>query len=134
VKSTLLATLLVFGLQTAVLAEQTGALRDPLRLEDVLAYAQTHRQEIAAARARVRAAEQRLAIVSGLEDPMVMPSIDHLPFMLDGVDASLMIEQRFPLSGVLGQRKRAAKRRHAGCAPKGRPFSRMCCSTPHARS
>jgi outer membrane protein TolC len=40
---------------------------------------------------------------------MVMPSVDHLPFMLHGVDASLMVEQRFPLSGVLGDRRRAAE-------------------------
>ena len=40
---------------------------------------------------------------------MVMSSIDHLPFMLHGVDARLMVEQRFPLSGVLGHRRRAAE-------------------------
>src|SRR5262245_51881320 len=90
-------------------AEQADTLPDPLKLEDVLAYARTHRQEIAAARAAARAAEQRPDIVAGLEDPMVMPSLDHLPFMLHGVDASLMIEQRFPLSGVLGRRRRVAE-------------------------
>ena len=84
-------------------------LSSPLRLADVLAYARAHRLEIVAARARVRAASERPAIVSALEDPMVMPSIDHLPFMLHGVDASLMVEQRFPLSGVLGNRRRAAE-------------------------
>ncbi|HKU38124.1 MAG TPA: TolC family protein [Polyangiales bacterium] len=94
---------------SAARAQQPAALPEPLRLEDVLVYARAHRQEIAAARAEVHAGEQRPAIVSGLEDPMLMPSIDHLPFMLHGVDASLMIEQRFPLSGVLGQRKRAAE-------------------------
>jgi outer membrane protein TolC len=40
---------------------------------------------------------------------MIMPSVDHLPFMLHGVDASLMVEQRFPLSGVLGNRRRVAE-------------------------
>lgn len=40
---------------------------------------------------------------------MVSPSLDHLPFMLDGVDGSLNIEQRFPLSHVLGNRGRAAE-------------------------
>lgn len=84
-------------------------LSSPLRLADVLAYARAHRLEIVAARARVRAASERPAIVSAHEDPMVMPSIDHLPFMLHGVDASLMVEQRFPLSGVLGNRERAAE-------------------------
>jgi outer membrane protein TolC len=81
----------------------------PLRLEDVLRYARAHRQEIAAARARARAAGERPAIVSALEDPMVMPSIDHLPFMLHGLDASLMVEQAFPLSRVRGHRRRAAE-------------------------
>ena len=38
-----------------------------------------------------------------------MPSLDHLPFKLGGVDASFMIEQRFPLSGVRGHRRRAAE-------------------------
>jgi outer membrane protein, heavy metal efflux system len=84
-------------------------LPSPLRLEDVLAYGRAHRQEIVAARARARAASERPAIVSALEDPMVMPSVDHLPFMLHGADVSLMVEQRFPLSGVLGNRERAAE-------------------------
>jgi outer membrane protein, heavy metal efflux system len=90
-------------------AQPQDRLPAPLRLEDVLAYASDHRQEIVAARARARAFEQRPEIVSALEDPMVMPSIDHLPFMLHGVDASLMIEQRFPLSRVRGHRQRAAE-------------------------
>lgn len=90
-------------------AQEREDLPSPLRLEHVLAYGRAHRQEIVAARARARAAGERQAMVSALEDPMVMPSIDHLPFMLHGVDASLMVEQRFPLSGVLGQRERAAQ-------------------------
>jgi outer membrane protein TolC len=90
-------------------AQEPAALPNPLRLEDVVAYGRAHRQEIVAARARARAAIERPAIVSSLEDPMVMPSLDHLPFMLHGVDASLMVEQRFPLSGSLGHRRRAAE-------------------------
>ena len=90
-------------------AQNHDDLPSPLRLQDVLAYSRAHRQEIVAARARARAAGERPAIVSALEDPMVMSSIDHLPFMLHGVDASLMVEQRFPLSGVLGHRRRAAE-------------------------
>jgi outer membrane protein, heavy metal efflux system len=85
-----------------------GQLPNPLGLEDVLTYGRAHRQEIVAARARASAAAERPAIVSALEDPMVMASVDHLPFMLHGVDASLMVEQRFPLSRVLGHRERAA--------------------------
>lgn len=90
-------------------AQERDTLPSPLALEDVLAYGRAHRQEIAAARARARAAGQRPSIVSALEDPMVMSSIDHLPFMLHGVDASFMVEQRFPLSRVLGHRQRAAE-------------------------
>lgn len=40
---------------------------------------------------------------------MISPSIDHLPFMLHGLDASLTIEQRFPLSRIRGHRERAAE-------------------------
>jgi len=47
--------------------------------------------------------------VSGLEDPMVFGSIDHAPFMGGGADWSVTIEQRFPLSGVRGDRERAAR-------------------------
>ncbi|MEN9578423.1 MAG: hypothetical protein RJA70_1432 [Pseudomonadota bacterium] len=90
-------------------AQELHDLPSPLRLDDVLAYGRAHRQEIVAARARARAAGERPAIVAALEDPMLMPSIDHLPFMLHGVDASLMLEQRFPLSGVRGHRERAAQ-------------------------
>jgi cobalt-zinc-cadmium efflux system outer membrane protein len=106
--ATSLAVSLLVSLSPArVLARDE--LPSPLRLEDVLAYGRSHRQEIVAARARARAAGERPAIVSALEDPMLMPSIDHLPFMLHGVDASLMVEQSFPLSGVRGHRQRAAE-------------------------
>ncbi len=85
------------------------ALPSPLQLEDVLRFARSHRAEITAARAQARATAQRPAIVSSLEDPMISPSIDHLPFMLHGVDVSLTVEQRFPLSGIRGHRGRAAE-------------------------
>lgn len=88
---------------------ERSELPSPLRLEDVLAYGRAHRQEIVAARARAQAAGEWPAIVSALEDPMAMPSVDHLPFMLEGVDVGLAIEQRFPLSGVLADRRRAAE-------------------------
>ncbi len=94
---------------SSAIAQEQSTLPSPLRLEDVLVYGRAHRQEIVAARARARAAGERPAIVSALEDPMLMPSIDHLPFMLHGADVSLMVEQRFPLSGVLGYRERAAE-------------------------
>lgn len=106
---TICLTLLLLALPMPARAQERDELPSPLRLEDVLAYGRAHRQEIVAARARARAASERPAIVSALEDPMVMPSIDHLPFMLHGVDASLMVEQRFPLSRVRGHRQRAAE-------------------------
>lgn len=96
-------------LVAGVVRAQAQALPSPLRMVDVLRYAEAHRQEIVAARARARAAAQRPEIESTLEDPMVMPSLDHLPFMLHGLDASLMVEQRFPFSGVLGHRRRTAE-------------------------
>jgi len=100
--------LLVLFLAGPGFAQESG-LPSPLRQEDVIRYALEHRQEIVAARARTLAAEQRPKIVSTLEDPMVMPSVDHLPFMLQGVDASVMVEQKFPLSGILQQRRRASE-------------------------
>lgn len=83
-------------------------LPDPLALSDVVRLAGERRDEIEAARARTRAGEARPAIVSALEDPMVSPSLDHLPFMLEGADVSVTIEQRIPLSGIRGHRRASA--------------------------
>ncbi len=85
------------------------ALPSPLRVEQVIQVARSRRAEIVAAHARARAAAQRPAVVSALEDPVVSPAVDHLPFMLDGADVSLGIEQRFPLSRVRGNRRRVAE-------------------------
>ena len=90
-------------------AEAPERLPEPLRLDQVIDYARAHRAEIAASRARARAVAERPAIVTALEDPMVSPSIDHLPFRGMGVDASLQLEQRFPLSRIRGNRRRAAE-------------------------
>lgn len=90
-------------------AEEVDSLPDPLPLQYVVQRASERRAEVAASRARAQAAAQRPAIVSALEDPMISPSIDHLPFMLDGVNASLAIEQRFPLSRVLTHRGDSAR-------------------------
>jgi outer membrane protein, heavy metal efflux system len=90
-------------------AEPVASLPTPLRLEHVLSIARTRRGEIRAADAKARASSQRPAIVSALEDPMISPSLDHVPFMLDGANWSVTIEQRFPLSGILGRRGRAAE-------------------------
>lgn len=43
-----------------------------------------------------------------LPDPMVMLSADHVPIQLHGLDASVQVQQDFPLSGALGARRRAA--------------------------
>ena len=65
-------------------AQTTSVLPSPLSLGDVIRLASERRDEIQAARARVRAGEARPTIVSALEDPMISPSLDHLPFMLGG--------------------------------------------------
>jgi outer membrane protein, heavy metal efflux system len=94
---------------------QTPILAPELTLERVAEYALSNRGEIVAAQARASALAQRPAIVGALEDPMVSPAIDHYPFdMMDEesgsrYDWSVSIEQRFPLSGVRGHRKRAAQ-------------------------
>ncbi|HEY6179263.1 MAG TPA: TolC family protein, partial [Kofleriaceae bacterium] len=90
-------------------AEELAPLPNPLRVGDAMRIARTRRLEVIAARARARAAAERPAIVSALDDPEVFGSIDHLPFMGGGVDASFMIEQRFPLSSIRGDRRRAAE-------------------------
>jgi outer membrane protein TolC len=80
----------------------------PLSLGDVIRIAGERRDEIEAARARARAGEARPAIVSALDDPMISPSLDHLPFMMGGADVSLTFEQQVPLSGIRGHRRASA--------------------------
>ncbi len=92
--------------QGAALAQEPSA--PTLRLDAVVREARRQRREVTAADARARAAESVPDRVEVLPDPMVMASLDHLPFMLDGANYSVMIEQQFPLSGVLGARARAA--------------------------
>jgi cobalt-zinc-cadmium efflux system outer membrane protein len=89
-------------------AQTAPVLPSPLGLGDVIRIAGERRDEIQAAHARSRAAEARPAIVSALEDPMLSPSLDHLPFMLGGADVSVTIEQQIPLSGIRGHRRTAA--------------------------
>jgi len=98
------ATLWPIGLA----AQATPELPASLSLADVIRVASERRDEIRAARARVRAGEARPAIASALEDPMLSPALDHLPFMLGGADVSITIEQRIPLSGLRGHRRAAA--------------------------
>ena len=87
---------------------QDAELPSPLRLADVIRIAGERRDEIQAARARTTAGEARPTIVSALSDPMLSPSLDHLPFMLNGADYSITIEQQIPLSGIRGHRRASA--------------------------
>jgi outer membrane protein, heavy metal efflux system len=89
-------------------AQTTPVLPSPLSLGDVIRLASERRDEIQAARARVRAGEARPTIVSALQDPMISPSLDHLPFMLGGADVSVTIEQQIPLSGIRRNRRTSA--------------------------
>jgi outer membrane protein TolC len=89
-------------------AQTVPVLPSPLRLGDVLRLAGERRDEIEAARARLRAGEARPTIVSAHADPMFAPSLDHLPFMLGGADVSFAVEQQIPLSGIRGHRRAAA--------------------------
>jgi outer membrane protein, heavy metal efflux system len=92
----------------AVAAQTPPVLPSPLSLGDVIRLASERREEIQAARARIRAGEARPTIVSALQDPMISPSLDHLPFMLGGADVSFTIEQQIPLSGIRGHRRASA--------------------------
>jgi outer membrane protein, heavy metal efflux system len=89
-------------------AQTALVLPSPLQLGDVLRLASARRDEIEAARSRIRAGEARPTIVSALADPMIAPSLDHLPFMLGGADVSFTVEQQIPLSGIRGHRRAAA--------------------------
>ncbi len=103
------ATALMLACARQAAAQTAAELPSPLRFEDVPALAGERRAEVTAARERALAAEQRPAIVSALDDPMLFPSVDHWPFGMPAADVSLTFEQRFPLSGVRGDRRRAAE-------------------------
>jgi outer membrane protein TolC len=83
-------------------------------LADVIGLAREHRAEILAARARARAAAERPAIASALDDPVLLPSLDHVPFAGGGADWRVVVQQSFPLSGIRGDRERAARATAAG--------------------
>lgn len=107
----------------ASVAASESVYSDTLQLGDAVRIAVRNRAEVGAANARAEAMAARPAIVGGLEDPMISPSIDHYPFdmpkeedeMGEGsgggrrYDWSVSVEQRFPLSGVLGHRRNAAR-------------------------
>lgn len=98
---------------TAPTLAEAAPLPSPLNLRDVTAISLRNRAEIIAANARAEALARRPVIVSSLEDPMVSASVDHYPFagMMDEgrrYDRSISIEQKFPLSGILSNRRSAA--------------------------
>lgn len=103
----LMALLLISAFASSASADV--ALPSPLSAQDVAALARSRRPETTAARARARAAGERPAIVSALDDPTVSVSLDHLPFSLMGADGSVAIEQTFPLSRVRRYRERVAE-------------------------
>jgi outer membrane protein TolC len=91
-----------------VAAQTATPLPSPLGIADVIRIAGERRDEIHAARARTTAGEARPVIVSSFADPMISPSLDHLPFMLNGADVSFAIEQQIPLSGIRAHRRVSA--------------------------
>ena len=101
-----LAAAALLALTTTAAGQVASAT--PLTLADAVRLASERRAEIEAARARARAAESRPAIVSALDDPMISPSLDHLPFMFNGADVSFTIEQRIPLSPIRRHRRDSA--------------------------
>jgi outer membrane protein TolC len=105
--SSSILVLMVMAMSSSAVAAAQDAkpLPSPLAIGDVIRIAGERRDEIHAARARTRAGEARPAIVSALSDPMLSPSLDHLPFMLNGADFSVALEQQIPLSGIRGHRR-----------------------------
>ena len=99
---------ILLALPSAAAAQDALPVSGSMSLADVIRMASERRDEIEAARARIRAGEARPTIASALADPMISPSLDHLPFMLGGANWSVTIEQQFPLSGVRGHRRDSA--------------------------
>jgi outer membrane protein, heavy metal efflux system len=104
----LLLTVWAMASPSQAAAQTTPVLPSPLSLGEVIRLASERRDEIQAARARIRAGEARPTIVSALEDPMIAPSLDHVPFMLGGADVSFTMEQQIPLSGIRRHRSASA--------------------------
>lgn len=104
----LLLTVLAMPWPGSAVAQPAVELLSPLSLREVIRLASERRDEIQAARARIRAGAARPTIVSALADPMLSPSLDHLPFMLGGADVSVAIEQQIPLSGIRRHRRASA--------------------------
>ncbi len=108
----ILATLLALActvLASPAQAEDSPQLPSPLDAATVVRIARARRAEIAAARARAAAASERPKIVAALPDPSVIVQADHIPYDFRHVGGSLTLQQEFPLSGVRGDRRRAAE-------------------------
>jgi outer membrane protein TolC len=99
---------LLIGLLAAPVSADVE-LPKPLGVQDVVKLARSRRAEIVAAKARARAAGERPAIVSALEDPIVSFSADHIPYSGMGLDWSATVQQSFPLSHVRRHRERGAQ-------------------------
>jgi outer membrane protein, heavy metal efflux system len=110
-RTSLLIALVVLAVTMPFPAEAREDLRlpSPLQLEDALRIARRGRPEIRAAARQAEAAAARPDVVDAIDDPMLMTSIDHLPLDLGGVDLSAAVEVSFPMSGVLGHRRRVAE-------------------------
>ncbi len=95
---------------TATSASAAARFGSAISLSDAFDVARELRAEIRVSAARVDAARERPAIVSGLDDPIIAPSIDHKPFdSMMGTDRSITLEQSFPLSRIRSHRRRAAE-------------------------
>ena len=70
--------LLLVAMLVPLTARAETALPTPLRV----ALAHDRRSEVLASRARIRAAAERPALVSALDEPLVSASSDHPPFAL----------------------------------------------------
>jgi outer membrane protein TolC len=99
---------ILFASPVRVAGQDVRPLPSPLSLGDVVRIAGERRDEIEAARARVRAGEARPTIVAALADPMISPSLDHKPFSMAGADFSVTIEQQIPLSSIRDHRRASA--------------------------
>lgn len=85
-------------------------LPDPLSLASAMQIAREQRREVGVASSAADAAAYRPSIVNVPEDPMVMGRLIHLPLPdAMGADWSVMVQQMFPLSDVLGARARTAE-------------------------
>ncbi|HEY2027846.1 MAG TPA: TolC family protein, partial [Myxococcales bacterium] len=97
------AAILVFAL-----AAPAPAPAPPLRLADLLREAREKNPDVAAARARAKAALSSVAPAGAFDDPMLMVQVWNAPVDLSSVPVMVQLTQPLPLGG-----KRAARRESA---------------------